>query len=382
MDLKSKPRIGETFNSLTISDIHLYNPRISNQKMIDALDDVLKQPCFKVANTIIFAGDYTDRRVTLDHPDNGTIIRGFARWCFACEEQDKEIWILEGTRSHDWGQMRTFFEMARIFTPNLKIRYFDKITVFKDERFDLDFLFVPDDIHHDHDVIFSMVEEQMQKANVQMVDFAIMHGMFESQVPEGLNLPCHKYENFDRIVRHAILIGHVHINSENGKMLAQGSFGRISHGEEQPKGYYHTWLDKEGVFHKQFIENKLAELFITVDCLGLTADQTFESVNTAILEYGSDVNIRIMSEAENPVFQNMDEMIRAFPMARFSTPKKIKPKESKPKIKLGDKLDKIFNVPLINRDNIGKLVLDRSERRGVSTPELLSAMTKVIETIR
>lgn len=382
MDLTLKQTSGDGFNALSISDIHLYNPRISAQKMIEGLDHVLEQDCFKVANTIMFVGDYTDRRVTLDHADNGIIIRGFARWCMACEQQGKEIWILEGTRSHDWGQMKTFFEMARAFTPNLKIRYFDKITVFKDERFDLDILFVPDDIHHDHDVIFTMIEDQLRKNNLEMVDFAIMHGMFDNQVPEGLNLPCHDYSKFDPIVRHAIMIGHVHINSEFGKMLAQGSFGRISHGEEEPKGYYHIWLDKAGVFHKQFVVNPKAELFITIDCCGLTADQTLESVNTAILEYGSDVNIRIMSEAENPVFQNMDEVIRNFPMARFSPPKKIKQKESKPKIKLGDKLDKIFNVPLINRDNIGKLIIDRAQRREKTIPEVLSAMSKVIENIR
>jgi len=374
----------DRMNAIVVSDVHLGNTRIDDTKMIKALCDLFRpQRSYKAiieeVNTFIIAGDLWDRLLNLNHPNLSAIIQGLVFILRECKRRQIRIYVLEGTKSHEWAQSELLVTLNRAASIEADLHYIKDLSIRHDERFDLNLLFVPDDLHHDHSIIYSQVQEKFREKALDQVDLAIMHGMFKHQVPAGLNLPCHDNSLYEALVKYAIFIGHVHIHTELGKIFAQGSFGRISHNEEEPKGYFHFWFDQDYVFHTEFIENTQAELFITVDCEGLDTSQTISKIAETVKQYGEDLTLRIKSEASNPIFANLNELYTAFPLVRFSEPKKIVEKKKTKQVELKG----LSYTPIvINKDNIGKLIEERLTRKALDDPKLLKVIADAVEELR
>jgi len=371
-------------NAIVISDVHIGNNRIDDNKMLKALRDVFCSQTSQNAlidsiNTFFIAGDLWDRLLSLNHPNLDNIINSLTFILRECKRRMIRIYVLEGTKSHEWAQSELLVSLNRASGIEADLYYIKELSIWHDDRFNMDLLFVPDDLHHDHSIIYSQVDSKLKEKQLEQVDLAIMHGMFKHQVPANLNLPCHDNTLYENIVRYGIFIGHVHLRSELGKIYAQGSFGRISHNEEDPKGYYHFWFDEQHVFHTEFIENTQAELFITVDCSGLDTSQTLAKVQEVVRTVGEDVTLRIKSEASNPIFSNLSELYNAFPMVRFSEPKKIVEKKKVKKVELKHAA---FIPTVINKDNIGSLIHERLKRKDFTDPKLLTIITKAVEELR
>ncbi|MCK9529114.1 MAG: hypothetical protein M0R77_00905 [Gammaproteobacteria bacterium] len=371
----------EKLNAFVISDIHFGNTRIDNQRMAKALRDVLsdKNPKFQYINAIFFAGDIWDKLLSLNNPDLPEIFNKFLAIFRDCKKKNISVFILEGTKSHEWAQSNVLDSLNTSSGICAQIKYIKELIVWYEERFQKNFLFIPDDLHHDHSIVLAQALEALKEKGLDCVDLAITHGMFKHHVPAGLSIPHHDNSSYEVIVKDGIFNGHVHTHSEVGKVYTQGSFGRISHNEEEAKGYYHFWYDENDVFHKTFIENTLAELFITVDCTGLNAEDSFKKVKALIAEKGEDMTIRIMSEGTNPIFSNMSELIKSFPFTRFSEPKKVKEEVDK-ETKAVD--IKNFTPIVINRENIGQLVLERADKKEDLAQDVRAALIDAIEALR
>lgn len=373
----------ERMNALVISDVHLGRPNMDNRRLIDQVVAVFERSDeMHQVNAAFIAGDWWDQLLTLNSPHVHDFVLGMTRILRACKERGVTLYVLRGTRSHDWDQNQWWVTINKSSGIEAELVYVDTLSVVHAERFGLNLLFVPDDLHYDHDVIYQQTLAVLKEAGLTHVDLAIMHGMFEHQVPAGLSLPCHNRERYEALVKHAIYVGHVHTHTELGRTYAQGSFSRTSQGEEEPKGYFHFWIDEQGRHQNVFIENREAELFITVDCMGLDAQGSIDRVRQVVQTHGTDLTLRIQSESTNPLFQSLNELYSQFPGVRFSEPKRVKPAELDKKKELAGRISERIAPPVINRENIGKLIAERIERRGGLDADIAIKLQACVEQIR
>ena len=110
--------------------------------------------------------------------------------------------------------------------------------------------------------------EYEPKAKDEEVDIAIMHGQFHYQFPRIKLDSSHDEQEYLNMVKHYIHIGHIHTHSSYDRIIAQGSFDRIAHGEEENKGCVVAKIDTTNRENDEwmFLVNDKAMRFITLNC--------------------------------------------------------------------------------------------------------------------
>ena len=66
------------------------------------------------------------------------------------------------------------------------------------------------------------------------------------------------------MVRYNAFFGHVHKRSTYKKIEVAGSFDRLAHGEEEPKGFLDVTYYSEDNRVVKFVENKDAEVYTSI----------------------------------------------------------------------------------------------------------------------
>ncbi len=146
----------------------------------------------------------------------------------------------------------------------------------------------------------------MRQQGISKVDYAIMHGQFEYQIPYLAKSPSsHSSEEYLKIVDKLIFIGHIHTYSRNDRILAQGSLDRICHGEEGPKGHIRATVRSRDDYEIQFVETLDAKIFKTIDCRGLSVDDSHELILRTVDPLPDGSHIRILAERANPILQSV-----------------------------------------------------------------------------
>jgi hypothetical protein len=122
----------------------------------------------------------------------------------------------------------------------------------------------------------------------------MMHGMFEFQIPSHLakSLPLHNQEAYESFVDYLIVIGHDHRHKRNNKVVVPGSFDRITHGEEDPKGYLQFKLKPGKKTEVMFLENTAAEIYRSIDVTDLGLEEALEVIDTVINQMFSTIHQR------------------------------------------------------------------------------------------
>lgn len=347
----------DSFRWVVISDVHAGCKRISTAKMLQSLRKYLPETEIAKLDLIVLAGDWYDDLLALN---NDVVIEVdiYIAWlCRMCKKHDVSIRVLEGTPSHDWTQPRRFeYINNEISNIGADLVYIDELSIRYEEKFNMNFLFVPDEVHPDPKVTLAQVHELLQARNLEQVDMAFMHGQFEFQLPDIVKAPKHDSAEYIKIVRHAIFIGHIHTCSIQDIIYAQGSFDRTSHGQPEKKGYFKGLL-KDDKISVDFVVNEDAHVFETIDCLGLTAEQTIEKVVAFATDCPEGSNIRIHSEASNPLFANMGELIVQIPHVRL-TKKEESVRINKHQVRLDQKIG-ITNAVTITSSNVVSLLSKR-----------------------
>lgn len=243
-----------------ISDIHL--GVLDPQYQWENLKEYFFSHCLKIKPDIIAVnGDIMDERVSV----NSTTAAVFHMFIDELVKLGSTILIIEGTKSHDDGQIGVFsHRVCDTF------RIYNKVTV--DNVLGLKILFIPEEYMHDPDEYYKQYLNPKDK-----YDFIFGHGMAthvatyvskKKPVHRKLTSPMWDYEkHFKNITNGAINFGHVHNTpGEIGKFIYNKSFGRYNHGEEESKGFTHYIYDSEKskVTSKKFIENCGAKIFKTV----------------------------------------------------------------------------------------------------------------------
>lgn len=313
---------------LIVSDVHLGSKRNSTKKIIENIKTYILNGDNKDLDILFIAGDFFDRLLELNFDSLDDIDFVIHLILSYCSKNNIALRVLEGTPSHDWGQPFRFITLNKIAGfENLDIKYIDNVSVEYFSQFDMSVLYVPDEIQPTPEKTLTLVKDTLSSKGIDKVDIAIMHGQFEYQLPAYIkNIPRHSSEEYLALVRSFIFVGHIHTHSFFQRIVAQGSFDRLSHGEEEPKGYVVAYIGKEDS-EFFFIENKGARIYKTIDCSYYDLEKTIEYLKEYSFKLPPDSAIRISANSQHPIFSNMQELVVFAPDITWT--KLLKDKDNK-----------------------------------------------------
>lgn len=376
------PNLKKDVSYLTISDIHLFNDQNHTdhitKSLMDFMDGYSSGSRFAKLDIIFIAGDIFDDTRDTKHPDNFSAHLWMSLLMEFCKRHGIKLRILEGTPGHDYGQAKTFRPLAAGFGPELDFKYIEFLSFEKMEDLGLTILYVPDEWAGSAAVCKEQIIKMMEENDIEMFDIACMHGMFDFQIPElGEHILKHDSEWYLSIVRAFINIGHDHKPKFHFRIIIQGSFDRMAHGEEHPKGGVVCYLQMDGHHRFEFIENKNARIFKTITVKTNDLEKAVEQVSKALSKLPLHSHVRISTSKTNPILGILEEFKRAHPTLKFKKHEDKKQSDN-PRDALSEAVslvDTYVSVSL-TKLNIIDMVLDNlsvpltDEDKAVLLPEL------------
>lgn len=357
-----------SFNLACFSDLHLGHRRNDTHVMIDALDEsILKSGLLKRIKLLLLAGDVFDRLLELNHPAIHEVDRWIWRLFKACDKNGVVLRVLEGTPSHDRHQSQRFTTIHEVSGSGCDFRYVDQIEIEHIDKLDINVLYIPDEISPaGTHVTRSVVESLLESRGLDQVDVCCMHGFFKYQLPYDVKeTTYHDEEFYQSITKYWILIGHVHNHTRRGKIVAQGSHDRLSHGEEEPKGFVEASVGLPEGDTCYFIENKKAHTYKTIQCYQMEVGLAFELIEERLKSVGDFARIRIEAEPQHPIFTNMVELQKKYPTLNFTShPKAIGEGSPLSEAAKPPEIVKWHSVE-ITKDNIVEMVSNRLSLRDI-----------------
>lgn len=294
------------------SDLHLAVNGLDIENEIADLQYSLESSEIK-PNILFFPGDLFDH-LLLPNTKEYLAIVGFLIWVLKfCEKYNITLRVLEGTPSHDHKQcliMDTLFEYIK---PRIPYRYFTTMSVEVIEEYGISVLYIPDKFLPSHTDIYIAAKELMALHGFDKVDYIIMHGAFEDQLPANCGISTHNTDLYSELCNYYVLSGHIHKHFIRKKIVSVGSYTRMIHGEEEDKGYVRIVMKSEDDYTIKQVVNPNARPYITIDCLGLSLNEIMDKIDNAS-RAKSKSNFRLMID-DNPDIKKQLSFIKMnYPM--------------------------------------------------------------------
>ena len=318
----SNPRI---IRGRSASDLHFGAAHTPAERIAYGLDRlVTNDAVFKECDLILYPGDITER--ILPQPSKeAQIARGWMdRNLELAEKHDTVIAVVEGTPMHDWYQSEYFVEANNIRGNKAPLYYVKEVKIVYIEELGIHVLFVPDEANDTCQLTQLAVENALREAGLEQVDITIIHGQFRHQYPEYLRdsgMDFHDSDYYLSITRHFVFAGHVHTHSIYKRIIAQGSFERLHHGYEAPKGCvgFELHLDDPSKSKAWFIENHDAMIYKTFHVKGDDVQWEADRIRLEASKLPSGSYIRIMAKKGHPILTMVKEFKREFQMFRWTS---------------------------------------------------------------
>jgi UDP-2,3-diacylglucosamine pyrophosphatase LpxH len=360
----------------SVSDIHLGAKRTPTRQILANLRAAFPDNEETAQlDLICMVGDVFDTLLSLNDSDLMEIDLWIWYMLRLCKKHDIILYVLEGTPSHDWWQSERFLTINEISGIGAKLKYVKDISVEYEPDLDIWVGFVPDESAPTTDQTLSQFKDLLRAKGRENVDVMFMHGQFEYQLPPHVKAQKHSSLEYLALVKYLIFIGHVHIYSSYERIYAQGSFDRLSHGEEDPKGHLRATLYENGDYEVTFFENTGARKFVTAYCYGMSVDEALVEIERKVRELPMDSAVRLEANHDHPIFADMDTLVRLYPMFTWSKNPKDMTEEKEEFVE-----DETIFVPItINSDNITKLLMERLASLGLPAELLTIAEAKINE---
>ena len=302
---------------LAVSDIHIGCPRIDPYKLKERLQKYL-YPHIEGSQILFICGDFFDTQLSLNSRAAFVAMEIIREIKDICRSVKCDLRVLRGTFTHDRNQPKHFINGEDPDITDVKL--YDTMAIEHHDKTGLDILYIPDNLVSDD--IYGDIRKLLESHGLDHVDLLIHHGYFKHMLPDALinkGLPngCLEADKIHKYVWGATLNGHVHISSIFENIISIGSFDRLAHGEEEPKGFYRIDLDKHqvhcitgedcDVYKFTFIENMDANKFITFNLLPYEPQEAlkkFENRWSDLIhrfKENETVRIRIMSNDKSVV---------------------------------------------------------------------------------
>lgn len=368
---------------LTLSDVHLGNNRTKTNHILQSLniffDNFTSKSKFKDLDIIFIAGDLFDTLLDFSSKEIDEIVLWLSRLVLFCSRFEIKLRLLEGTPSHDWKQSKiinTIYDMLEI---KIDLKYIGSLSIEHIKDLDLHVLYVPDEWSSDASITFEQVKLLMEEQNLDQVDIAIMHGCFHYQIPQIKSKKNHNEWDYLGIVKYFINIGHVHVFSTYERIIAQGSFDRIAHGEERPKGATVCTIGKEPSF--EFIENKNAKIYKTIRFRTNDLDESLVYLDKKIANLPNDSYVQIKTKTDHPLYIGIDRFKLEYPFFIFSRSSLKEEDEQLKTIKILE-LEDAYVPITITSDNIVQMLSDSVNETKNFNPQEIDFLKMTLENIR
>lgn len=284
-----------------VSDIHLGSRRTPTIHILENLYSAFENIATNSdIDLLCITGDLFDRYLSLVEDDVYEIHAWMTYLVNTCKKRDIVLRLLEGTPSHDWKQGRLLETIKKSICSDIDIKWVSQLSIEHMDKFGIDVLYLPDEWSADNNDTWVQIEKLLKTHGLSQVDFVFMHGQFPFQLPPHLNVPVHDPDKFESITRYFIFCGHVHKPQRLGKIIIPGSFDRLAHGEEEPKGHWRVLVTKNSN-HVEFIENTNAYKYITIDISNMDIKEAIEYVNKKLDTLHPGAYVRLTSTSKEPI---------------------------------------------------------------------------------
>ena len=261
-------------------DFHFGNPRLRGDDLYERLRKYL-YPELEGAQLLLLTGDIYNQLTTVSSNANYYVMR-FIRDIFAISAQTSmQVRILHGTYSHDRDQVRLLEAFAYEKTRAKVINNIEG-EVLTDWQptpsTPLRILYLPDNLQYKtSSEVVEHIKDVYTCLGWDKADLILGHGAFAHALncAEDHLPPCtYTIEQFKPLVTDTgiIVMGHIHTPSHRANVYYCGSFDRMSHGEEENKGFY-VFTRKDNRWTSRFCVNQDSYKFITITPQGDTVDQ-------------------------------------------------------------------------------------------------------------
>lgn len=369
---------GALLHFAVVSDIHLGHKRNSTAEIVKNLRRAFPDNSETGQLDIIFlAGDVFDSLLSLPDEDIFEIDAWVCHFLRVAKKWDIKVRVLEGTPGHDWKQSERFVIINEVVGIEADLKYVKDLSIEYIEQYGATVLYVPDEWQPTTEKTLSQVKELLLAKGLTQVDYAIMHGQFEYQLPPHVPGPKHSSKEYLALVRELIFIGHVHIHTRLERIVAQGSFDRLAHGEEGPKGHVRALVHAPGEHTVTFVENASAKRFVTIDCSGLDTEATIALVDQYARDIPDDSYVRLRGELGQPIFDNMELLIRRYPLYTWSK-QVLDPNQDPEEIKVES--ENLYVPITLTKENLGEILVERVVNSG-ATAQVVDAARIILEEV-
>ena len=308
---------------LHITDQHLNHPKLSTafqvRNQLNLINRVIKN---EPIDMIHLTGDLFDRPTAMTTTAGSVITFFMASVLGICVDHNIKLRVLQGTRNHDVNQNSHWVSIydGMVIKPDFQL--FTGITVFNEGGYNL--LAVPDNMASTASKVQALVIEEVGDATITL---AMTHGMYTSHDDSALFAgEAHDANFYNDLVKILIMNGHIHTPSLYKKISTGGSFSRLRHNEEEPKGAHVYSVDLEGgSFTAKFIENTNTAIFTTIDVLGYTAEDALLKVTEYLADYedAPEVYIRLHHNIDFPISAVLNTLrtLPKFSLVEFTSKK-------------------------------------------------------------
>lgn len=268
-------------SALVLSDVHVLPKTIPNYHIVESLRQMLTLDRLSRVDALFITGDFWDRLINSvemlsEYEEAIDIVAEILETCKAAKTV---LRVLKGTPYHDWDQSKVFVRLNEIAEIGADVRYFDDVHLEKDPTLGVWIAYIPDAIRPAPQQVYDELVEMMKTLGCEKIDYILAHGFFDFQNTYGA--PAYDTVAFSEIVRYGIFCGHDHGFKQHLKVTVPGSFERLTHGDEGPKGILESRVI-HGVHHVTFIENKNAAWLFTKDLSTVNDEVLLQRVEEAI----------------------------------------------------------------------------------------------------
>lgn len=342
---------------LSISDVHIGHPETSAEEIVRHLDSYFKgfgTECpFNDIDMLFIVGDLWDDSIDFASKTLGVFLPWFDRLLAWAHRREILIFILEGTPRHDRRQSATLMTIIADSPYGSICKYIPSLCIQQIPEHDLTVLYVPDKCRPTAEAVARDVQSLYEEHGIAQVDIAMMHGMFRYQLGTiPMNNQVHDERFYLDRVKNYISIGHVHTYSTYERIVAQGSFDRLTHGQEEAKGAV-LFNRISGEWSYRFVENTEAKKYVDLEVKG-DLDTMMKKIDklTDNLPHGS--SIRLVGDALHPLYQGFATLAVKYPFHTFKT-KKAKKDEKKVDV-VGS--DDDYKPVVLNRQTVTQAVYE------------------------
>ena len=367
--------------NLSIHDAHLGADRTPTQHITKNLYRVITVDRLQDIDILYLPGDWLDQTLLYEHDDIKDITLMELHLLETCAKTGTAIRLLKGTPSHDGNQLVRFEERAKKLFPHVDFKYIDDMLIEYIERFDIHVMYVPDE-WASREAIYLEARRLLDTHQLTQVDFIVGHNQFQYQFPEHLRarVSALHEEDWNDMVRYTAYFGHVHTRSTYKKIEVAGSFDRLNHGEEKPKGYLVGEYLNEEEWTVTFYPNENAAIYHTLEIkegeidtqsLYTTLGQQIDQLNNEI------INVRLAYYQEDfPIGVFVKQMQVAYPHVRFTTPIYRGQNATPTRLVLPD--EETYSVIELNRDNLLRHAQSYMEECYVQDDRLLPLLSRYL----